>query len=29
MSYTKRGGLHFVRLWRFGFTFWWSQTRTH
>lgn len=27
MSYKKHGGLHFVRLGRFGFSFFWSSKR--
>lgn len=27
MSYRKIGGLHFVRLWRFGFSFYIARRR--
>lgn len=27
MSYRKVGGLHFVKLWRFGFSFYYSRPK--
>jgi hypothetical protein len=29
MSYRKIGGLHFVRIGRFGFTFYWSKAHAN
>ena len=27
MSYRKVGGLHFFRIWRFGFTWYWAKPK--
>jgi len=27
MSYFKRGGLHFIRIGRFGFTWYWAKPK--
>jgi len=27
MTYYKRGGLHFIRIWHFGFTFYWTKRK--